>query len=407
MTIKAIKSDEDYENALGKIEQLMELDPPHNSPESNELEILTDLVQLYEIQQVEITPPDPIEAIEFRMEQQNLAPRDLIPYLGSRSKVSDILSKNRPLSLRMIRALHNGLGIPAKVLLQETKETEDANIDWSRFPLQEMIARGWIVTQVNDIQDKAKDALKDFFALLGTAQPIVSAVLYRKTKHIRSGRSMDEYALAAWTAQIMIQAINDPPPTKYRKGTLDSDFLQKLVQLSLDDNGPILAINRLREIGIPVIVEPQLPKTYLDGAAIVQVAEMPVIGLTLRFDRIDNFWFSLMHELAHVALHLDEDIEQFFDDLELDLDVEVKADPLEEEADQFAREALIPEKAWASSAARKVPMAAAAISLASKLNIHPAIVAGRIRYELKAWRHLNNLVGHDEVRRLFPNTTWS
>jgi HTH-type transcriptional regulator / antitoxin HigA len=140
----------------------------------------------------------------------------------------------------------------------------------------------------------------------------------------------------------------------------------------------------------------------LDGAAVLKHEGRPVIGLTLRHDRIDNFWFCLMHELGHVALHLDEKSSQFYDDL----DVEAKSDSREREADEMAGEALIPEREWRKSPASRLRSPEAVQYLANKLRIHPAIVAGRIRHQFKSFRVLNQFVGHGQVRRLFPEINW-
>ena len=117
MIPKLIKTEEDYDSALARIDELMDADP--GTPESDELELLVTLVELYEKVAYPIDLPDPIEAIKFRMDQMGLKQKDLIPYIGSRSKVSEVLSRQRPLSITMIRKLHEGLGIPADVLLRE------------------------------------------------------------------------------------------------------------------------------------------------------------------------------------------------------------------------------------------------------------------------------------------------
>ena len=114
MITKVIKTQEAYEAALAEIETLIDLNPQAGTPEAEQLELGSLLVEQYESEKFPIGLPDPVEAIEFRMEQQGLTPRDLIPYIGSRSKVSEILSRKRSLTLTMIRALHEGLGIPAE-----------------------------------------------------------------------------------------------------------------------------------------------------------------------------------------------------------------------------------------------------------------------------------------------------
>src|SRR5215470_20184155 len=115
--IRAIRSEADYEAALARIDDLM--DAESGTPEGEELDVLTDLVELYEAKHVPMGFPNPLGAIRFRMEQSGLSPRDLIPFMGSRSKVSEVLSGKRPLTMQMARALHANLGIPADVLLQQ------------------------------------------------------------------------------------------------------------------------------------------------------------------------------------------------------------------------------------------------------------------------------------------------
>jgi HTH-type transcriptional regulator / antitoxin HigA len=131
----------------------------------------------------------PIEAIRFRMEQQNLSQRDLVPFIGSRSKVFEVLSLRRPLTLSMMRALHSGLGIPAEVLLQETVCTDpyEGDVDRQKFPLREMVKRGWIRERIADYRSQAEGVLRRFFAQAGPSQP--AYVLFRQSPHVRSGRA--------------------------------------------------------------------------------------------------------------------------------------------------------------------------------------------------------------------------
>ena len=302
----------------------------------------------------------------------------------------------------MIRALHARLGIPGRVLLQERDPTEleETAVEWNRFPLREMIARGWIKDRVVNVRAEAEEVLRRFFAKLGSATAAVA--LYRKTDQVRSARSMDEFALAAWSARVMIRALEDQPPVKFKPETVNIEFMRQLARLSWSERAPLLAQEYLRKHGIPLVIERHLPRTYLDGAAIMIEHDRPTIGLTLRYDRIDNFWFCLMHELAHIALHLGEGITQFYDDL----DVGGKGDSREEQADELAGDALIPDSEWAKSAASRLRSPEAAKLLAEQLGIHPAIVAGRVRHEFKSYRVLNQLVGHKQVRRLFPEVEW-
>ncbi len=117
MNIHPIRDDKDYEAALARIDTLMELDPSVGTVQSDELEILALLVEKYEEKHWHISEPDPIEAIKFRMEQMGLAQKDLTPYIGSKSKVSEVLNKKTGLSLTMIKKLYAGLHIPLEVLV--------------------------------------------------------------------------------------------------------------------------------------------------------------------------------------------------------------------------------------------------------------------------------------------------
>ena len=394
---KVIKNETEYEESLSSLEGLLDLDPDPGTAENEKLELLTLLIENYESRQYQLIPPHPIEAIKFRMEQQKLKPRDLIPYIGSRSKVSEVLSGKRSLTLSMIRALSSGLGIPANILIQEQSQDD---IDWDRFPIKQMVTWGWIPAPEHPHSTRSGEILRPFFAEAGNLQ--LQTVFYRSSSHIRSGRSMDDYALTAWSARILAKASENPPTVKYKAGVLTEKIMRKVAQLSVFETGPLLARDLLREQGIQIVVERHLPRTYLDGAIIMTDKLSPVIGLTLRHDRIDNFWFTLTHELAHLSLHLDNENSIYYDDL----DMEAEDDTREREADYLAGEVLIPDEAWKQSPASHLRSPEAAEYLAKQLNIHPAIVAGRMRHDLKAYRLLNNLVGHKKVRRLFPEVFW-
>jgi len=119
MNIKPIKNEEDYIDALSYIEILMNAKP--NTPQMDELEVLTTLVESYEEQHYKIEVPDPIEAIKFRMEQEGLKQKDLISIVGSKSRVSEILNKKRKLTIEMIRNLHSQLHIPIESLFLDYK----------------------------------------------------------------------------------------------------------------------------------------------------------------------------------------------------------------------------------------------------------------------------------------------
>ena len=120
MDIHPIRTEADHQAALREISALMESDPELGTPEGDRLDILATLVQAFEARHMPITAPDPVEAIKFRMEQSGLSVKDLEPIIGKSNRVYEVLNRKRPLTLAMIRRLHQSLGIPAEVLIAPT-----------------------------------------------------------------------------------------------------------------------------------------------------------------------------------------------------------------------------------------------------------------------------------------------
>jgi HTH-type transcriptional regulator/antitoxin HigA len=276
---------------------------------------------------------------------------------------------------------------------------KDSKIEWNLFPVKEIFKRGWIDTHAAQSAADVQQVLHQYFEPLNLEQ----AILWRKTAHVRSARPADPYALAAWAARILHCALEGPPQGQYVPGSVTLAFMQEFVRLSRFEHGPQLAVEELSRHGIKLVIEPQLARTHLDGAALLSRVGHPVIGMTIRYDRVDNFWFTLMHELAHIARHLNENTDKFYDDL----DLENPDDKIEREADELGAEALIPQAEWERSAVSRLGSPQAVQKFADQLQIHPAIVAGRFRHQYKAFRNLNKLVGHAEIRKEFPRVAWS
>lgn len=117
MTIKPIRTDKDLHAAFRRLEGIFQA--AEGTPAGEERDVLVTLIEAYENKHHAIDPPDPVDAIKFRMEQQGLTPRDLEPYIGPSGRVSEVLNRKRPLSLRMIKQLHHGLRIPYESLLAD------------------------------------------------------------------------------------------------------------------------------------------------------------------------------------------------------------------------------------------------------------------------------------------------
>lgn len=389
---KLIKTPDEHAAALRRVDELMALDPAPGTPDADELELLAHLVETYEKARFPVDLPDPVEAIKFRMEQQGLSQRDLVPYFGSASRVSEVLSRKRPLNLTAARKLHEGLGIPAAALLGGSVESLPPPVEVERFPFVEMFKRGWfgdVPGGLREARKQAEDLLQSFFGRAFDLHAVPAC--YRQK--IRSGAAEDPYALCAWKTRVLQVAESETVGSTFQRENLTPAFLQTLVGLSALNEGPRAAGEMLRRQGVRLVIEPHLPGTHLDGAALRTRKGEPVVALTLRHDRIDNFWFTLLHELAHVKLHLGEDEqEEFFDDID-----SVGAE-CEAEADAFASATLIPEESWRAFERRADWSAGAVKRAALAWNVHPAIVAGRVRRETKNHRILTTMVGYNTLR---------
>lgn len=388
MNIRPIRNDMDHERALARLMALLECAPASDSEESAEAEVLGALIEKYETEYFPIAAPDPIEAIRFRMDQEGLRNKDLVPYIGSPSKVSEVLNGKRPLSLSMIRNLHQHLGIPAEVLLGDSGEADGNDADPSSFPTREMHRRGYFADAPERWADAKKQIerhLKEFMRSAGIRE--ASPAYCRSTAHYRQGKTIERAALLAWQARVMIRS-RECTVAPYMQGTITDAFLDRVAALSVLDDGPRSAREFLEKHGIALVIEPHLQRTYLDGAAFLGEDGMPVIGLTLRHDKLDNFWFTLLHELVHVGWHLSESRNAIFDDLN-----QVAHDDFEQEADAKAAEALIPEDRWRRAAVRRSRRAQDARQFAMSIQRHPAIVVGRLQRDTGNFKLLARTIG--------------
>lgn len=392
---KLIKTNEDYETVLARIEELFDAQP--DTPEGDELELLVTLVEIYEKNKYPIEAPDPISAIKFRMEQQGLKNKDLIPYIGSKSKVSEVLSGKRDLSLNMIRKLNAGLGIPAEVLIKEpVKVLPDSLImkHGINFPFTEMFSRGWFKNYFNGTLNEAKELKEELIIkFIGSFNIRNFEICCNRKSEILEAEHTDDI-LMAWRIRVMNIAVQEKLP-KWNPDSLTEDFFKQLANLSYMEQGPKLAKEFLNKAGIHFAVEKHLEKTYLDGSSMLMPDGSPLIALTLRHDRLDSFWFTLFHELAHVKLHLTDKSKAFFDDMD-EMHKEI-----EKEADVYAKQMLISEKEWKSKNLSAFSSATEVKAFASRLKISPAIPAGRIRYEHKNYKIFTNLIGNGTVKKMF------
>lgn len=211
---------------------------------------------------------------------------------------------------------------------------------------------------------------------------------------LRTNDRPDNWMLLSWKAQVTRRAekIIESRLPKYRPAQYS--WLMELVRLSQHDDGPSRAKEFLLDRGIVLIAEPQISGMSIDGASFL-IDETPIIGLTLLRDTADNFWFTLLHEVAHIVLHYRTGLATgFFDDL-----TSSDVDEFEVEANAFAQNLLIPDEIWARSPARISKSPEPIERLATQLKISSAIVFGRIRMERNDYSLFADRIGRGTVRR--------
>ena len=221
---------------------------------------------------------------------------------------------------------------------------------------------------------------------------------YGSPSLLRTGLNVQDHSedllLLAWKARVTRRAehIITAHGTAYRP--LDVTWLMELAKLSPHEDGPARARDLLLKKGIVLVAEPQIPGMKVDGAAFL-LEGVPVIGLTLRQDAVDNFWFTLLHEVGHVILHYRTGLRTgFFDDTDT-----ADVDGIEQEANEFASNMLIPEERWKRSPARITKSPAVVEKFAKELGINPAVVFGRIRKERGNYAIFSNSIGRGAVRK--------
>lgn len=303
-------------------------------------------------------------------------------------------------SLRRILEIAKVLKVDSNNI-KDIEASESNILKWEKFPVKTMYKRGWFEEfsgSLDDIKQVANELVENYISSY-ISKP--SIVFHRKSFH--QGTQIDPYALLAWECRILALAQKDISIKVYKSELLTSEWLNQLRKLSSHPDGIIQAKAMLEEFGILLIIEPHLPNTLLDGAALLLNGKTPVIGMTLRYDRKDNFWFVLFHELMHILKHLKKgNLEELFDN-----DLEENAiNKIELEADNMAGDALISPSEWEHALPRFVQSKETIELFASQIRISPAIVAGRIRRETKNFRVFSDLVGQREVRKYFSEISF-
>jgi HTH-type transcriptional regulator/antitoxin HigA len=330
---------------------------------------------------------------------RGMSQKDLAEFLGLKEQQIQRYEAERYRSASLDRLIEIAGALSVEIL-ETAHLSGDGTLEaidpaaYGSFPIAEMYKRGWFEDFEGSLAQAKKSAHTLIPAFFRTAQAHwTPTALHRKS--VRSSAKVHESAIAAWEARILSIADRASPRTSFSRTLASQAWVDSLVRMSSEPDGPKLAVQHLRDIGIVLVIEPHLPGTLLDGAAMRTADDIAAIGLTLRHDRLDNFWFTLLHEVAHLMLHIGAgQFSAIFDDTDAPAHSDV-----EREADYFAQEALLPTAKWHACLSRFSRTEKAVLADAKKFHISPAIIAGRIRREAGDYTLLRSLVGAGEPRK--------
>jgi HTH-type transcriptional regulator/antitoxin HigA len=266
--------------------------------------------------------------IEARI-SKGLSQRELAATLGMKEQQIQRYEQEKYLSANLVRVnevlLALSLSFSARCELVQKNEPSDhdhsseaiekLSFEPEKLPVRTMLKRGWL----RDLDIPKADflpapELAAEFVRHAHRGARVSALL---KQHVRINGKYNPHAFLAWKSRILQKArksLDQAPLLRnaHALTLLDAPFFKQLVKLSTRSDGPVEAVKCLREVGVIVVIEEHLPETHLDGAAMLINDAIPVIGMTIRLDRVDNFWFVLMHELAHIVRHWERGLKDGF-----------------------------------------------------------------------------------------------
>ncbi|MCB2059323.1 MAG: XRE family transcriptional regulator [Novosphingobium sp.] len=331
---------------------------------------------------------------------RGLSQRELGDYLGLKEQQVQRYEaeRYRTASLDRLVEVSDALGVQITKRAELIGDPGMGSLDpeaWQVFPIAEMFKRGWFEDFAGSLAEARKAAPQLIPAFLRGAYGLSAApALHRKS--VRASGQVHEAVITAWEARVRRLAERDAPRERFEPSRIDDAWIAGLVALTLLPDGPARAVDYLRSIGIALVVEKHLPSTLLDGAALATLDGYVIVALTLRYDRLDNFWFTLFHEIGHLKRHIGQGYASIFDDTEAPAGSDIEA-----EADLFAQEALLPTDKWALGVSRFTRTEQAVRTDAKRFGVGPAIIAGRVRREAHDYTLLRDLVGNGEVRRQF------
>jgi HTH-type transcriptional regulator/antitoxin HigA len=247
----------------------------------------------------------------------------------------------------------------------------------AHLPYSELINRGLI-------RADNKDA--DTFKLLSNNITVSSPALFRLGNLKES--NLRNTLISTWQAVIeerVKSVIKEIPP--FHPETVDMKFISGLLELSIVPNSIKDIKGILQGLGIIFVVEKAFPSLGVDGLVYKNKNGNPILAMSLRYDRYDNFWFTLCHELAHIALHYNQLDKIIIEDLD-----SADESDIEDEANYFAGMCIVNRRIWRSSNILKNPTEAILYDVSNEARVHPIILAGRLRFQLKNYNLFTDLV---------------
>ncbi|MEZ8285593.1 hypothetical protein BCU17_19670 [Vibrio splendidus] len=243
------------------------------------------------------------------------------------------------------------------------------------LPFSTLVTKGYISSESRE---------HDVFQMLSSSAKSGSAALF-KSGNLKDSQKR-ETLVAVWQSVVSSKAEKVEAPRFY-PDNVDVSFLKYIAALSIDTENIHSLTDILLNKGIILIIEPAFPGLGKDGCVYKNKAGNPVLALSLRHDRLDNFWFTLLHEISHIILHYDKLDNVIIEDLEC-----TDSDEIEDEANYLAKECIVDRVTWKKFALGKNKSERKLYELSKLVKRHPTLLAGRVRFETGDWSVFSDIV---------------